>query len=49
MPMDLLWRIWRLAEKAQARLGDPKANRLMDEICRDATGEVQYHYMRGEY
>lgn len=49
MPMDLLWRIWRLAEKAQARPGDPEANRLIDEICRDATGEVQYRYMRGEY
>ncbi len=49
MPMDLLWRIWRLAEKAQARPGDPEANRLIDEICRDATWEVQYRSMHGEY
>ena len=48
MPMDLLWHIWRLAEKAQARPGDPEANRLIDEICRGATWEVQYRSMRGE-
>ena len=48
MPMDLLWRIWRLAEKAQTRPGDPEAIRLIDEICRSATWEVQSRYMRGE-
>ena len=48
MPMDLLWHIWRLAEKAQARPGDPEANRLIDEIRRGATWEVQYRSMRGE-
>ena len=49
MPGDDIYRIWRLAEKAQARPGDPEAIRLIDAICRGATWEVQYRSMRGEY
>lgn len=47
MPLSLLWRIWRLAEKAQTRPGEPAANRLIDEIVRSATWEVQSRSMRG--
>lgn len=47
MPGDDLWRIWRLAEKAQARPGDPEANRLIDKILRSAIWEVQLRHMRG--
>jgi len=49
IPLEVFWRIWRLAEKAQARPGDPEANRLIDEIRRSATWEVQSRYMRGDY
>ena len=47
IPISLLWRIWRLAEKAKARPGNPEAHRLIDEICRSATWEVQLRDMRG--
>ena len=49
IPLEVFWRIWRLAEKAQARPGNPEANRLIDDICRSATWEVQSRYMRGDY
>ena len=47
LPMSLLWRIWHLAEKAQAKPGAAAANRLIDEILRSARWEVQSRSMRG--
>jgi len=47
MPLSLLWRIGRLAEKAQTRPGEAAANRLIDEIVRSVTWEVQSRSMRG--
>jgi hypothetical protein len=46
LPLDLLWRIWRLAETAKAHPGDPEAHRLIDEILRSATWEVQSRHLR---
>jgi hypothetical protein len=43
----MLWRIWHLAEKAQARPGDAAANRLIDEILRAAVWEAQSRHLRG--
>lgn len=47
MPESLLWRIVRRAEKAKARPGDPEAHRLIDEILRSTTWEVQSRHLRG--
>ena len=47
IPGRMLWRIWHLAEKAQARPGDAAANRLIDEILRAAIWEAQSRHLRG--
>ena len=47
MPLSLLWRIWRLAEKAQTKPGEAAAHRLIDEILRSALWEVQSRAIRG--
>lgn len=45
MPLSLLWRIGRLAEKAQTKPGDAAANRIIDVIVRSVTWEVQIRSM----
>ena len=47
LPLNLLWRIWRLAEKAQAQSSDAAAHRLLDAILRSVTWEVQSRSLRG--
>lgn len=47
LPLSLLWRIWRLAEKAQTKPGEAAAHRLIDEILRSALWEVQSRAIRG--
>lgn len=47
IPGRMLWRIWHLAEQAQARLDAAAANRLIDEILRAAVWEVQSRHLRG--